>query len=125
MITLCRCWAQPRELAISMTANATWKLPCFVIELLSILVLLPGSDLVNAPRPSGYSLQAAAVTGQAVRLFMFSSGLGGLAGKSVDFSHAAVRFGLLRPQGGRFFQIAQRIGVMRSAFALLSESEGQ
>ena len=57
-------------------------------------------DLVRVPPGSARAAQLSVFPPPPVR--------GGLSG--VDFSHAAVRFGLLGPQRRRFFQIAQRLG---------------
>ena len=61
---------------------------------------------------------------KAVSFPLFGSRLRVTAGKHVDFSHAAVWFCLVGPQGRRFSQIPQRISILPGALALLRESDG-
>jgi hypothetical protein len=57
----------------------------------------------------GDLLESAETLHQAVGFLLCGSCPRWMAGKSVDFGHAPVGFGLVRPQGRGFFEITKRI----------------
>src|SRR2546429_9576230 len=61
---------------------------------------------------------------ETVGFLLFGSCLRWTAREPVYFSHATMRFRLLRPQFRCFFEITKRIGILAAALALARKLEG-